>query len=317
VNGGRASAEEPHLSEGPPASAASRVGPPPAEATGHSLDTATTRVPRYAHVLGTGRHYFWGRRDNALVIWSLEPTWSVAESFLLDDYDAAFRRFLALERSRHRVARWVASLRALAAGPPYRSRRWLTIGVFSVAVATLVLLLVSHESWWGASKAPAALQEGPDPTVPSSVIQPHLASAPPGERVYVDADAGYRFFYPETWTRSGSTIIEPNGDVIVSVGAVPSGPLSQESGRILDRLTARYATVEIVSNQMERTSQGRPALAVGVEATDRRGHPIRLLAITVRGPEHSASIIIRFSAVSDPLDALPAIRRMVASFRIM
>jgi len=75
--------------------------------------------------------------------------------------------------------------------------------------------------------------------------------------------------------------------------------------------------VHVVSNQRERTSQGRPALAVGVEATDRRGHPIRLLAITVRGPEHSASIIIRFSADSDPLDALPVIRKMVASFRIM
>jgi len=315
VNGGPTSAEEPHLSEGPPASApASRVGPLPAEASGHPLDTATTRVPRYAHVLGTGRHYFWGRRDNALVIWSLEPTWSVAESFLLDDYDAAFRRFLALERSRHRVARWVASLRALGAGPPDRSRRWLKIGILSIALAAL--FLVSHESWWGASRAPA-LQEGPDSTAPSSVIQPHLASAPPGERVYVNADAGYRFFYPETWTRSGSTIVEPNGDVIVSLRAVPSGPLSQESGRVLDRLTAPYANVEIVSNQRERTSQGRPALAVGVEATDRRGHPIRLLAITVRGPEHSASIIIHFSAGSDPLDALPAIRKMVASFRIM
>jgi hypothetical protein len=42
-----------------------------------------------------------------------------------------------------------------------------------------------------------------------------------------------------------------------------------------------------------------------------------LLAITVRGPEHSASIIFRFSADSDPLDALPVIRKMVASFRIM
>jgi hypothetical protein len=254
------------------------------------------------------------------VIWSLDPTWRVAESFLLDDYEAAFRRFLALERSRHRAARWFGGLRTLSAGllaGLSRSRRWLPIGILCVAFATLILLLVTHETRRAASSyVPAALQESAAPSGPSVLVKPLLPSAPPGERAYVDADAGYRFFYPESWTRSGSTIMEPNGDVIVSLSAVPSGLLRQESGRLLDRLTAPYANVEIVSNQTERTSQGRPALAVGIEATDRQGRPVRLLAITVRGPEHSANIIVRFSAGSDPLEALPAIRGMVASFRI-
>jgi hypothetical protein len=266
-------------------------------------------------VLGTGRHYFWGRRDNALVIWSLEPTWSVVESFLLDDYDAAFRRFLALERSRHRAARWVAGVRALAAGRPYQSRRWPKLGVL-IAVATIVFVLVSHEAWWGASNEPTVLLERQVPASPSPAVQPALASSPPGERAYVEADAGYGFFYPESWTRSGSTIADPDGDVVVSLGSVQSGPLRQASAQMVKRLTAPYGTVEVVSNQMERTSQGRPALAVGIEATDGRGRPVRLLVITVRGPEHSAGIIVRFSAGSDPLDALPAIRRIVASFRI-
>jgi hypothetical protein len=274
------------------------------------------RVPRHVDVLGTGRHYFWGRRDNTLVIWSLEPTWHVVDSFPLDDYESAFRRFLALERSRHRAARWVAGLRAIAGGRAYRSRIWLTIGVWSIIFVVLVLLVASNGTWWSASMEPAALLVESNPPVQSSEIQSRPVSPPSGERAYVDADAGYRFFYPETWDRSGSTIVDPDGDVIVSPGSAPSGPLRQASERVLNQLTAAYTAVAVVSSEMERTSQGRPALAVGIEATDRRGRPVRLLAITVRGPEHSARISVRFSAGSDPLDSLPTIQRIVASFRI-
>lgn len=316
MNGGHAFAEERRASDEPSTSEpASRGGHPSKPLVIHPT---AGHVPRNVDVFGTGRHYFWGRRDDALVIWSLEPTWSVVDSFPLDADEAAVRRFLALERSRRRrPARWFADLRAgRPRGRFYRTRFWLTIGVSSLTLTILVLLLPSHGTWWGTPDEAVAFQDGPGSLGPSSELRSGPTLPPPGERTYVDAAAGYRFFYPDTWTRSGSTIADPDGDVVLSLRDAPSGPLGHVSRRMVKRLTADFTGVAVVSSEMQRTLQGRPALAVGIEATDRRGRSVRLLAITVRGPEHSAVIAVRFAADSDPLDALPVIQKVVASFRI-
>lgn len=315
MNRGHTFAEERRASEGPPTSEpASGGGQPPQPLVIHPT---AAHVPRHVEVFGTGRHYFWGRRDDALAIWSFEPTWSVVDSFPLYAEELAVRRFLALERSRRRgPARWVADLRARPRGRSHRTRFWLTIGVSGLTLTILALLPLSQGSW-GISDEALALQSGQGSLGPSFGVPSRPASPPRGERVYVDAAAGYRFLYPDTWRRSGSTIVAPDGDVVISLLAAPSGPLEHVSRDVVNGLTTNFTDVAVVSSELERTRQGRPALAVGIEAADRRARPVRLLAITVRGPEHSAVMAVRFSAGSDPRDALPVIQKIVASFRIL
>ena len=98
-------------------------------------------------------------------------------------------------------------------------------------------------------------------------------------------------------------------------GVAPPGPLRQASNGVLGRLTDAYSNVELVSDRVERTEQGQRGLVTGATATDANGAFVRLMAIIIRGPDQNQSITIRFSASSNPLHALSAIRQIVASFR--
>jgi hypothetical protein len=100
-------------------------------------------------------------------------------------------------------------------------------------------------------------------------------------------------------------------------GVAPPGPLEEASGRVVESLTDTYRNAKLVSGGIERTPGGIRFLTVGGKATHATGAPVRFLAITIQGPDENRAITVRFSAHSDPLEALPTIRRIIASYETL
>jgi hypothetical protein len=98
-------------------------------------------------------------------------------------------------------------------------------------------------------------------------------------------------------------------------GVAPPGPLEEASGRVVDSLTDTYRNAELVTGGIERTPGGIRFLTVGGKAAHAPGAPVRFLAITIQGPAANQAITVRFSAHSDPLEVLPTIRQIIASYK--
>jgi hypothetical protein len=264
-------------------------------------------------VFGTGRHFSWGLRDEALVIWRLEPWWTVVESFPLDAYEQAFRRFRQLERSGHGPRRWFATVRSRVPVAAFEPNPWLMGGL--AVVATIVVVVITAVGMTSDREAPhvrpRSVSAGP------GAVSGEQENASGGRPLYVDPDAGYRFLYPAGWRLTGSSILDPRGEAVVSFGMVASQGLAEASRLVLDQLGATYSDVVLVSKRWERTAQGWPALAVGAEAVDARSRHVKLLAVTVEGPRGIVGFRVRFAPGSDPLDVLTEIRGIIASFRTM
>ena len=140
-----------------------------------------------------------------------------------------------------------------------------------------------------------------------------------GLEVYVNAQAGYRFSFPDSWqlSRSEETarLVSSDGGVVMVFGVAPSGPLEEASVRVVESLTDTYRNAKLVTGGIERTPAGIRFLMVGGKVAHATGAPVRFLVITIQGPDENQAITVRFSTHSDPLDALPAIRKIIASYK--
>ena len=310
----------------------------------HGVEEDESPVPEV--VFGTGGHYAWGRREEEFVIWRLYPSRKVVESFALHQQLEALQGFMALELIRGwRDNRWDRVLAQLRARPTLgtlmrqaadrTSDRWsrtdpskLTAGILVMAFIGLVIYLTIVRGVGGGTLSQGVLSQegnGLNPLTPGAEMPSRpgpmaaLPSSLPGVNVHVNAGGGYLFSYPDSWelTSSGETdeLVSLSGDVVMSFGVAPSGPLRQASDRVLRSLTSPYSDIRLVSDRAERTEQGQRGLVIGATATDANGAFVRLMAITIRGPDHNRAITVRFSASSDLLNALPAIRQIIGSFR--
>lgn len=142
-----------------------------------------------------------------------------------------------------------------------------------------------------------------------------------GLEIYVNAQAGYRFSFPDSWqlSRSEETarLVSSDGGVVMVFGVAPPGPLEEASVRVVETLTDTYRNAKLVAGGIERTPGGIRFLMVGGKAANATGVPVRFLAITIQGPDENQAITVRFSAHSDPLEALPAIRKIIASYKTL
>jgi hypothetical protein len=180
----------------------------------------------------------------------------------------------------------------------------------------------------------ALIRAGRDTPVPSPGARATPAESPevrteretsgaedqlPGLGVYVNEEAGYLFSYPDTWTvsQSGETtrLLDPKGDIEMMFGTAPSRALERASARVVAEVASSYSNVELVTSDVERTPQGQPSLVVGGKAVDAAGDAVRFLVITIRGTHQTQAITVHFDAESDPVDSLPVIQEIVASFR--
>jgi hypothetical protein len=170
-----------------------------------------------------------------------------------------------------------------------------------------------------------AASTGPTEAAPPAIAAPagHEVSESgdgrSGLEVYVNAQAGYRFSYPDSWqlSRSEETVrlVSSDGGVVMVFGVAPPGPLEEASVRVVESLTDTYRNAKLVTGGIERTSGGIRFLMVGGKAIHATGAPVGFLAITIQGTDENQAITVRFAAHSDPLDALPAIRKIIASYK--
>jgi hypothetical protein len=169
-----------------------------------------------------------------------------------------------------------------------------------------------------------AASTGPTEAAPPGIDAPagqevlDAGNRRPGLKAHVNGQAGYRFSFPDSWelSRSEETarLVSPDGGVVMVFGVAPHGPLEEASDRVVESLTSTYGNAELVTGGIERTPGGFRFLMVGGKAPHATRAPIRFLAITIQGPDENQAITVHFSADSDPLEALPAIRRIIASY---
>jgi len=227
------------------------------------------------------------------------------------------------------LVRWYRLTDRIAVGRERLADGWSRRGV-----ASRTAILVTVLSALLAVPVIALIRAGRDTPVPSSGTPATPAASPeiragrdtsaaedqlPGFGVHVNEQAGYLFSYPDAWTlsHSGETtrLLSPKGDIVMTFGLAPSRALEPASDRVVAKVASSYSDVELVTGEVERTPQGQPSLVVGGRATDASGAAVRFLVITIRGTDQTRAITVRFAAGSDPLDSLPVIREIVASFR--
>jgi hypothetical protein len=225
-----------------------------------------------------------------------------------------------------RVMEGQAQLTGTAAGRPIaRSRMRIIVGV--ALCALLVLVPIALIQVMSRSPARRSTTTTDAPSVPIVGVEPPSSQgpspspeSPAGLDVHVSAPGGYLFSYPNTWgiRNSGSTthLASPDGDVVMTFRIAPPGPLHEAADQQLTSVTTAYRDVELVAGRVERTLQGLRSYVVGGTAIDANGASFDFLVITIEGPEKNHGISVRFSAEAKPLDALPAIQQIVASFRV-
>jgi hypothetical protein len=202
-------------------------------------------------------------------------------------------------------------------GGASRTAIFVTVLCALLAVPVIALIRAGRDTPFPSPGIPASPATSPE--VRPGPETPGAEDQLPGFGVHVNEQAGYLFSYPDTWTisQSGETtrLLNPKGDIVMMFGMAPSGALEPTSDRVVTEVASSYSDVELVTRDVERTPQGQRSLVVGGRAIDAAGNPLRFLVITIQGTDQNRAITVRFAAGSDPLDSLPLIREIVASFR--
>ena len=84
----------------------------------------------------------------------------------------------------------------------------------------------------------------------------------------------------------------------------------------VEEVASPYAAVEMDRSPVQRTPQGFPSVVVGGHGTGPGDAIARFMVITIQGPGGNQAIIVNFSPDAQPLAALPALREIIASYRI-
>lgn len=209
-------------------------------------------------------------------------------------------------------------------------RAWLKptrVGIASLAIAASTYLvtllplgddpaLSAGRSLFG-READALL-----PSVPPESSDPQLdRSAPstlPGVEVHANSEGGYLFSYPESWTvevQGGKTLLaDPDDSVRVRFGTARDGSLSRTSASLVASVMRSHDGARVLTSSRESTPEGMRALIVGGTLPD--DVEGRFLAIAVKATSANKAITVFFSAGSDVLEDLGAIRAILSSFRV-
>jgi hypothetical protein len=157
---------------------------------------------------------------------------------------------------------------------------------------------------------------GFDPSPTASTVEEGL----PGVDVHVNEAAGYLFSYPASWAISREAGVDrlrdPSGDVLMAFEVAPPGTLRSASDRVVGEIAARYSDVELETSPVEQTPQGLPSVVVGGHGVGPGRATTRFLVITIQAPDGNRAITVHFSPDARPLEWLPVIREVIASYRI-
>ena len=153
-----------------------------------------------------------------------------------------------------------------------------------LVVAVVTLIRAAGETQRASTKAAVStgLTEAAPPVIETPAGQEVSDSGDgrSGLEVYVNAQAGYRFSFPDSWqlSRSEETarLVSSDGGVVMVFGVAPPGPLEEASVRVVESLTDTYRNAKLVTGGIERTPGGIRFLMVGGKGgpRDRRARPV-------------------------------------------
>lgn len=172
-----------------------------------------------------------------------------------------------------------------------------------------VVAILAAVALVGVAVAVLARDEAPTPSGPDQRV---------AERRFVNRQGDYAFRYPKGWEVSAqgtaSKVVSPGGEVVISFGIGPKGKLEEAAARFASVVQSAYGDVQILGTE-RREIGGRPALIVAGLGTNASGVRIRFLAITVDSGRGNHSISVFVAEGSDPVEVLPPVQAIVASFR--
>lgn len=152
---------------------------------------------------------------------------------------------------------------------------------------------------------------------PASRSAPSSTGQGPQSSRHTNEVGGYSFLRPAGWEVSErgtiSELTGPDRDVIVSFGLGPDGSLQGASAAFTASIEEAYDEVEPEGPRREDFA-GRPAVVVGGSAVNDAGVAVRFLAITISLERRNYAISVFVADTSDPVQVLPAVEDIVASF---
>ncbi len=267
-----------------------------------------------------GDHYGVGPREDGYAVWLLDRPDEPVLWFPPNRQLGAFLAFQDLESQEAR--RWFR-----------RSRSYLRRRPSLVVVVALVVLLGATSAlqfaWRDASVRSTrggVTSNGSAGDVPAEIPSTRAAedrqqgAIRPGPGVYVNGGAGYALSYPRGWDLLGSgtaaRLVGPNGEAAISFRPASDGPVGLASNALLESLSTGYRDIQLRTTELGRTEQGLQAVVVGARATGPDGREVRFVSITIHGATDNWAIVVRFAEGSDVLRFMPAVRRIVDSFRL-
>ena len=166
--------------------------------------------------------------------------------------------------------------------------------------------------------APSVALGATTPSVQSPSLPTPRGSTPSARSArHTNEAAGYSFLRPAGWEVSGSgtvsRITSPDRDVTVSFGLGSHGGLRGSSADLAASIRDIYHDAELEGLRRD-TVAGHPAVLVGGKAVNDSGVTVRFLAISLRVEDENYAISVFVSDASDPVEVLPAVNHIVASF---
>lgn len=131
--------------------------------------------------------------------------------------------------------------------------------------------------------------------------------------------AGYEFDYPKDWTlrEAGTATIvrHPESVALVSFGLGPDGALTDASNVLVDQIRENQDEIRANDPRPQRIA-GHEATAVNGTGKNRRGEPIRFLAVTVHVGDRNYSILMFVAADADPNEVVRPAQTILDTFQI-
>jgi hypothetical protein len=136
----------------------------------------------------------------------------------------------------------------------------------------------------------------------------------------VNTAGQYRFEAPREWStiQEGrtTTVVSPDQQTVITLGVGRSGSLPVAGTLFFQQVASNYHDVQVSPPQAKQVGS-RSALVYGGTGNNEKNARVHFLAITVEDDPANYAIAVFTAADSDPNVVLPAVNRVVDSFRTL
>jgi hypothetical protein len=119
-------------------------------------------------------------------------------------------------------------------------------------------------------------------------------------------------------TRSGSSarLTSPDRDLVVSVGPIAGGRLSEATRTLLETVRRGYPVMKLLRGEHQRVD-GRRGISIYGQVRNAKGVPLRFVVVTVPARHHNFAVTAFVAHDSDPTAVLPRVDAIVNGFHVL